>query len=194
MLTSVAIVADTRASAVDASLQALLSAVAQAEAAGTTVEIIVVDSSGRPDVADLLRGIEGAGVVPAPGTARVLSRRARPLTSAGCPGRRHRDPGPPPAERDDGSAVLTAALSGWGSGRRLFRLAEHLGDAAKPSATGGGVVTGDSNPAQRLGCPRRGHHAATLGVPWWKSSSQPAPGSRSHTELRSASRPGSRDR
>src|SRR5687768_3016917 len=97
MLTSVVIVADTRASAVDASLQAVVPTVAQAEAAGTTVEIIVVDSSGRPDVADLLRDVEGLASYqrPAP-TTWVRSRRARPLTSAGCAGRRHRDPGPPP--------------------------------------------------------------------------------------------------
>ena len=48
MLTSVVTVADTRASAVDASLQALVPAVAQAEAAGSAVEIIIVDSpAGR---------------------------------------------------------------------------------------------------------------------------------------------------
>jgi acetyltransferase-like isoleucine patch superfamily enzyme len=68
---SVVVVADTRASAVAASLEALVPAVAQAEAAGSTVQIIVVDSSGRSDVAALLRGVEGARIVPARGTDRA---------------------------------------------------------------------------------------------------------------------------
>jgi acetyltransferase-like isoleucine patch superfamily enzyme len=72
---SVVAVADTRASAVDASLQALVPAVGEAEAAGSTVEIIVVDSSGRADVADLLRGVEGARILRAAGTDRAEAFR-----------------------------------------------------------------------------------------------------------------------
>jgi acetyltransferase-like isoleucine patch superfamily enzyme len=71
MRISVVVVADTRASAVEASLQALVPAVAHAEATGSTVEIIVVDGSGRTDVAGLLRGVEGARVLRAPGTDRA---------------------------------------------------------------------------------------------------------------------------
>jgi acetyltransferase-like isoleucine patch superfamily enzyme len=68
---SVVAVADTRASAVAASLEALVPAVGQAEAAGSTVEIIVVDSSGRPDVADLLRNVDGARILRSSGADRA---------------------------------------------------------------------------------------------------------------------------
>jgi acetyltransferase-like isoleucine patch superfamily enzyme len=71
MTVSVVLVADTRASAVHASVQALVPAVAQAEAAGTEVDILVIDSSGRPDVATFLGGVGGARIVAAPGADRA---------------------------------------------------------------------------------------------------------------------------
>jgi hypothetical protein len=79
---SVVTVADTRAAAVGASLEALVPAVDQAEAAGSTVEIIVVDSSDRPDVAGLLRGVDGARILRAPGTDRA-GALARGVAEAG---------------------------------------------------------------------------------------------------------------
>ncbi|TFV67910.1 UNVERIFIED_ORG: glycosyltransferase [Bacillus sp. AZ43] len=69
-------VADTRAAAVDASLQALVHAVAEAEAADGSVEIVVVDSSGRPDVATFLLAVDGALILRAPGADRSAALRA----------------------------------------------------------------------------------------------------------------------
>jgi acetyltransferase-like isoleucine patch superfamily enzyme len=70
MTLSVVLVADTRVTAVRASVQALVPAVAQAEAAGTEVDIVIVDSSGRRDVADFLRAVGGARVLRAAGADR----------------------------------------------------------------------------------------------------------------------------
>lgn len=72
MSLTVVLVADTRASAVEASVHALVSAVDQAEAAlGATVEVLVVDSSGRADVATFLRSLGGARVLHAEGLDRA---------------------------------------------------------------------------------------------------------------------------
>ncbi|RZU34557.1 CatB-related O-acetyltransferase [Blastococcus saxobsidens] len=72
MSLTVVLVADTRASAVEASLHALVPAVEQAEAAlGAEVEVLVIDSSGRTDVAAFLRTVDGARVVPAEGVDRA---------------------------------------------------------------------------------------------------------------------------
>jgi acetyltransferase-like isoleucine patch superfamily enzyme len=60
---SAVLVADTRASAVQAAVQTLIPAVARAEAAGIGVDVIVVDNSGRPDVAEVLRAVGGARVL-----------------------------------------------------------------------------------------------------------------------------------
>ncbi|MGY1694154.1 hypothetical protein ACI780_04500 [Geodermatophilus sp. SYSU D00814] len=73
MLVSIVLVADTRVSAVEASLEALVAAVGTAEAAGHAVQTVVVDSSGRFDVADFLRLVEGAEVVRAPGADRATA-------------------------------------------------------------------------------------------------------------------------
>lgn len=60
MQLSVVFVADTRVSAVQAAVHALVPAVDDAEAAGLDVDVLVVDSSGRQDVADFLRTLDGA--------------------------------------------------------------------------------------------------------------------------------------
>lgn len=70
MTLSVVLVTDTRASAVEASVQALVPAVDQVEAAGTEVDILVIDSSGREKVAAFLRAVGGARVVRAAGADR----------------------------------------------------------------------------------------------------------------------------
>ncbi len=64
MTLTVVLVADTRLSAVEASLHALVPAVAEAEeATGTEVEVLVVDTSARPEVARFLAAVDGARVV-----------------------------------------------------------------------------------------------------------------------------------
>ncbi|MGY1736949.1 CatB-related O-acetyltransferase [Geodermatophilus sp. SYSU D00684] len=73
MLVGVVLVADTRVPAVEASLEALVAAVGHAESAGHTVETVVVDSSGRHEVAAFLRLVEGAEVVRAPGARRAAA-------------------------------------------------------------------------------------------------------------------------
>ena len=60
MQLSVVFVADTRVSAVEAAVLALVPAVDAAETAGADVDVLVVDSSGRQDVADFLRTLDGA--------------------------------------------------------------------------------------------------------------------------------------
>lgn len=71
MTLSVVLVADTRATAVQASLQTLIPGVAQAEAAGMVLDVTVVDSSGRADVAKLLDAVGGAPILRAPDTDRA---------------------------------------------------------------------------------------------------------------------------
>ena len=134
---------------------------------------------------------------PSGAAGRLLARRgAAPGDTQGVPAGarpRQRGPGTPGEQGDDDTRVLV--LRPAAAGRRgPLGVGDHRGHPAQPRAAGGGVVRREGDPADRLGAARRGHHAATLGVPWWNSSSQPASGSRSHTELRSASRPGSRDR
>ncbi|WP_269181990.1 CatB-related O-acetyltransferase [Modestobacter sp. VKM Ac-2985] len=73
----VVFVADTRVSAVQASVHALVPAVDAAESAGGDVDVLVVDSSGRQDVADFLRTVDGARRVR---TGKV--DRSRALTRA----------------------------------------------------------------------------------------------------------------
>ena len=92
--------------------------------------------------------------------------------------------------RRRGLASVPAAAGGRGP----LGVGDHRGHPAQPRPAGRGVVRRERDPTDRLGTAGRRHHAATLGVPWWNSSSQPASASRSHTELRSASRSGSRDR
>ena len=60
MQLSVVFVADTRVSSVEAAVLALVSAVDAAETDGADVDVLVVDSSGRQDVADFLRTVDGA--------------------------------------------------------------------------------------------------------------------------------------
>ena len=60
MRLSVVFLADTRVSAVQEAVQALVPAVEQAEAAHGDVDVLVLDSSGRQDVADFLRTVDGA--------------------------------------------------------------------------------------------------------------------------------------
>jgi acetyltransferase-like isoleucine patch superfamily enzyme len=56
---------------VQASLQTLIPGVAQAEAAGMALDVAVVDSSGRPEVATLLGAVGGAPILRAPGADRA---------------------------------------------------------------------------------------------------------------------------
>ncbi|MGY1773621.1 CatB-related O-acetyltransferase [Blastococcus sp. SYSU D00813] len=74
MTLTAVLVADTRAGAVEASVQSLVPAVEHAEAAaGAAVEVLVVDSSGRADVAAFLRAVEGGRVLEAPGADRAAA-------------------------------------------------------------------------------------------------------------------------
>lgn len=77
MQLSVVFVADTRVSAVKAAVLALVPAVDRAEAAWGDVDVLLLDSSGRQDVADFLRTIDGARRVR---TGKI--DRARALTRA----------------------------------------------------------------------------------------------------------------
>lgn len=68
---AVVLVADTRPTAVEASVLGVADAIEQAEQAGHEVEVVIVDSSDDPAVAEWLCGVEGARHVRAPRATRA---------------------------------------------------------------------------------------------------------------------------